>query len=88
MSDSMETEILHFCRDARFEAHEQGRKIGELTYVIDRGTLTVKHTFVNEDCRGRGIAQQMISAAETFAEKEGLKIAATCSYAAAALPKP
>ncbi|AGI47940.1 putative acetyltransferase [Thermoplasmatales archaeon BRNA1] len=79
----MSLEIRHDRCAARFTAEKDGAEVGELTYVIDDGTMNINHTFVNPDQRGQGIATKMTDAAEAFARAEGLKVIATCSYAAA-----
>ena len=83
----METEIVHDPKVCRFTARLGEKEAGWLSYKLGAGTMTIDHTFVAEDCRGQGIARKLVDAAEAFAKHEGLKTAATCSYAAGVLKK-
>lgn len=62
-------------------------------YEIQGGTLTITHTFVPSELRGRGVASHLVRAAVDHARQNNLTPAATCSYAVAwlenhPLPKP
>ena len=79
--------ITHDRCVARFSAVDGDREVGYLTYSVDSGILDIEHTVVMPEMRGRGIAALLVDAALDFSRKEGLGIAASCSYAAAALAK-
>ncbi len=59
-----------------------GKEVGYLTYSIDDGVLDIEHTVVDPAMRGQGIAKKMVDRADQFCKEEGLKIKASCSYAA------
>jgi len=77
--------ISHDRCAARFTASLDGKTVGELTYVIGNDVMNINHTFVEPDLRGRGIGTKLIEEAKSFARSEGLKVVATCSYAASNL---
>ncbi len=78
----MEVEIIQKRCCARISAMVNGKEVGYLTYSIDDGTLDIEHTVVDPEMRGQGIARKMVDAAAQFCRDEGLKIKASCSYAA------
>lgn len=51
-----------------------------LGYTRVNDILDIHHTFVPESMRGKGIAEKLAQAAFEHAEKNGLKIIATCPY--------
>ncbi|HEX6992590.1 MAG TPA: GNAT family N-acetyltransferase [Gammaproteobacteria bacterium] len=55
-----------------------------LDYVqVDERTLDLRHTFVPEALRGRGIAAEIVRFALEYARDRGLRVIPTCSYVAA-----
>ena len=78
----MEVEYEHKRCCARISALYDGKEVGYLTYSIDDGTMDIEHTVVNPSMRGQGIARRMVEMADAFRRQEGLKIKASCSYAA------
>lgn len=68
--------------DSRIYAKdERERIVAEITFPAKDGVATIDHTFVDESLRGQGIAGQLMEAAVSKIQKDGNKIAATCSYA-------
>ena len=68
-----------------FLAVEDGRTVGELTYVfyIKGKTIRIDHTRVHPSQRGKGLAHRLIEAAVAYARAEGLSIVPVCSFAVA-----
>ena len=69
--------------------HDPGRfyvKTGhgeaELLYNIERakGIMSIYHTFVPDEDRGKGIAEVLALASFEYAIKEGLKVRPDCPY--------
>jgi len=54
------------------------------TQVDDR-TLDLRHTFVPDALRGRGLAAQIVRFALDYARSHGLRVIPTCSYVAATI---
>lgn len=78
----MEPEITQDRCRCRISAVVDGKEVGYLTYSIGDGGMDIEHTVVDPACRGKGIAGMMVDRAESFAAEEGLKLTASCSYAA------
>ena len=74
--------ILHHRCGARISTMYEGREIGYLTYTIDDGVLDIEHTVVDPSMRGKGIAGDMVRFCDGFCREPGLRIKASCSYAA------
>ena len=56
--------------------------LGEVTYTVNAGVLTLWHTGVRDALRGQGVAGKLVDAAVAHAEAAGLKVQPLCSYAA------
>lgn len=78
----MPVEYVHKRCCARISAEVDGEEVGYLTYSIDDGCMDIEHTVVDPSMRGQGIARRMVEMADAFRRQEGLKIKASCSYAA------
>lgn len=65
-----------------------GRRIAEMTYrQLGPGRILIDHTEVDVVLRGRGVARQLLDAAVSWARRQGIKISASCSYAAVQLAR-
>ncbi len=62
---------------------------GEAVVDYERAgdTVTITHTFVPPQWRGRGVAARLLETLVAWAEKHHLRVASTCSYATAWLAK-
>lgn len=68
----------------RFYIEESDILVGEIGITkIDDSTISIDHTFVNENYRGKGLARKLLDAALEYADKNNLKIVPVCSYAKA-----
>ena len=74
-------EISHDKERHRFTATEDGHT-AYVSYTISDGGLDIRHTIVEEEIGGRGIASALVKAAYDYARNEGLSCLATCRYAA------
>lgn len=54
---------------------------GELDYTTNNNVLTILHTEVSDELRGKGAGKQLVSAAVDYARKNNMKIIARCSFA-------
>ncbi len=73
-------DITHNKEQCCFEAFLEGER-AFLTYEIYDNSLDVRKTLVPEVFRGQGIASKLVKAAYDYAQEQGLKCIATCSYA-------
>ena len=76
-------EIIHV-KDKGFfiekSSNEKKEIIAELTYKRDGDMLIADHTFVSEELRGQGVAENLFNEIVSFARENDLKIHAVCSY--------
>ena len=76
-------EIIHI-KDKGFfvekSSNEKEEIIAELTYKRDGDMLIADHTFVSEELRGQGVAENLFNEIVSFARENDLKIHAVCSY--------
>ena len=78
-------DVKHDSAAGRFYVEMDGAT-ASLDYVrVDERTLDLRHTFVPEALRGRGIAGEIVRFALNYARGEGLRVIPTCSYVAAAI---
>lgn len=67
---------------SRFEI-EQDNKTSYLEFETDgHGWLTLWHTEVPEELRGRGLAQELVTTAFQYAKDNNLKVDVVCPIAA------
>jgi predicted GNAT family acetyltransferase len=52
----------------------------ELLYKIEGNVISMFHTYVPDEARGQGIAEQLALAAFDFAKRRGLRVRPDCSY--------
>jgi predicted GNAT family acetyltransferase len=76
-----ESTVLHrpdrFCFEIQIGAY-----ITVLEYQLVDGIMTIHHTYVPMELRGKGLAGQLAKAAFDFARAEGLQVIPACSYIA------
>jgi Protein-tyrosine-phosphatase len=72
--------ITHALDKKRFELELEG-EYAYVEYELHDEGLDITHTVVPKSLEGRGIAGAMVKKAYDYALSEGLKPAATCSYA-------
>jgi predicted GNAT family acetyltransferase len=71
--------VFHNPETQRFElACGDGKAFAE--YRREQDLLVITHTFVPTECRGRGLAEQIVRAAMEFARAEKLRVVPQCSY--------
>lgn len=61
---------------------ENGEEIAIITFPeITSGWVNLKHTYVSSNCRGLGLANQLMEEAISVIEQNNWHCIATCSYA-------
>lgn len=78
--------ITHNTAGHRIETKAEGFT-AYVDYTITDGTLSILHTKVPTELKGRGIAAELVKYAYDYAQSQGLRPQAVCSYAAAWLEK-
>ena len=70
----------------RWYIEDEGHVLGEMTYYHQSPiSITIDHTEVSERLKGTGSGKKMIEAAVQYARNNGIKIHATCPFAAKVL---
>ncbi len=58
-----------------------GEREAELLYrMVDQKTMSIYHTFVPEEARGKGVADMLALAAFAYAKEKGMKVRPDCPY--------
>ena len=80
--------VYRFGIDVRLEedrnrsaAYEGDTLVGECEILGSDGHWTIVHTGVRPEYEGRGIAKRLVYAVLEAAERRGIEVSATCSYA-------
>lgn len=79
-----EVVVRHNMAANRFEAEVEGR-LAVAEYELGAGTMTLTHTLVPPELRGRGLAEKLVRAALEHARANGWRVVPACSYVAAFL---
>lgn len=80
--------IVHDTREHKFTAYtDDDRRMGEIGYAPQDGKLIATHTVVDDEFRGRGVAQELLDALVAHAEKEKMRIVPQCSFVASSFEK-
>lgn len=76
-----EIEVRHNRAEGRFETAVDGL-LAVAEYELSDGRMTLTHTFVPNELRGRGMAEKLVRAALAHAQSEHLRVVPACSYVA------
>ncbi|QJX47939.1 N-acetyltransferase [Hymenobacter taeanensis] len=77
----MAAHVQHHPEDQEFTIDENGAG-AELAYSQDGGTIDFTHTFVEEELRGKGLAETLAKAGLAYAREQGLKVRTSCEFMA------
>ncbi|WP_038171064.1 GNAT family N-acetyltransferase [Verrucomicrobium sp. BvORR106] len=75
-------DIDHDSESHRFSLEESGH-VSVLDYELDGRQMTITHTYVPGELRGRGIAAELVQEALEHAREQGWTVVPQCSYVAA-----
>ena len=79
-------QVIDNTGEQRFELHVDGHT-AFLKYARAKGALTLIHTEVPEELRGRHLGEQLVQAALDAGRTEGLRIVAVCPFVRAYMRK-
>lgn len=71
--------VIHNPQESQFEIKIDDH-VALLEYKITNGSITIDHTFVPTELRGKGLAAKLAQAALKFSQTENLKVIPQCSY--------
>lgn len=73
--------IVYEPNNYRVAAYDGSKNIGESTYSDASNLWIIDHTFVDDDYRGKGIAQSLVAEFVKQARKHNVKIIPLCPFA-------
>jgi predicted GNAT family acetyltransferase len=84
----MEIQQINDTRRGYFEAIEDGKEAGKMTYTwAGDSKFIIDHTEVNEGFNGKGVGKKLVMAAVEYARTNNLKIIPLCPFAKSVFDK-
>ena len=78
----MEIQQVNDTRRGYFEAVEDGKEAGKMTYTwAGDSKFIIDHTEVSEEFNGKGVGKKLVMAAVEYARTNNLKIIPLCPFA-------
>ncbi|MFC4479304.1 GNAT family N-acetyltransferase [Flavobacterium chungangensis] len=84
----MEIQQINDIRKGYFEAIEDGKEAGKMTYTwAGDSKFIIDHTEVSPDFNGKGVGKKLVMAAVEYARANNLKIIPLCPFAKSVFDK-
>ncbi|MCV2486860.1 N-acetyltransferase [Flavobacterium sp. SH_e] len=84
----MEIQQINDTRRGYFEAIEDGKEAGKMTYTWAGDTkFIIDHTEVSPDFNGKGVGKKLVMASVEYARANNLKIIPLCPFAKSVFDK-
>ena len=84
----MEIQQTNESRKGYFEALEDGKQAGKMTYTwAGDSKFIIDHTEVNEEFNGKGVGKKLVLAAVEYARANDVKIIPLCPFAKSVFDK-
>ncbi|MDQ6529141.1 GNAT family N-acetyltransferase [Flavobacterium sp. LHD-85] len=84
----MEIQQINDTRRGHFEAIEDGKEAGKMTYTwAGDSKFIIDHTEVSPDFNGKGVGKKLVMAAVDYARANNLKIIPLCPFAKSVFDK-
>ena len=84
----MEINQINDIRKGYFEAIEDGKEAGKMTYTwAGDSKFIIDHTEVNEGFNGKGVGKKLVMKAVEYAKNNNLKIIPLCPFAKSVFDK-
>ncbi len=84
----MEIQQINDIRKGYFEAIEDGKEAGKLTYTwAGDSKFIIDHTEVSPEFNGKGVGKKLVMAAVDYARANNLKIIPLCPFAKSVFDK-
>ncbi len=71
----------------QFEANDNGRKAGFMTYTKQGDKIVLEHTEVDPEYQGKGVGKKLVEHSVKYARENNLTIVPKCAYAKKVLEK-
>ncbi|WDF61396.1 GNAT family N-acetyltransferase [Flavobacterium sp. KACC 22758] len=84
----MEIQQINDIRKGYFEAIEDGKEAGKMTYTwAGDSKFIIDHTEVSPEFNGKGVGKKLVMAAVEYARENNLKIIPLCPFAKSVFDK-
>lgn len=84
----MEIQQINDTRKGYFEAVEDGKEAGKMTYTwAGDSKFIIDHTEVSPDFNGKGVGKKLVMAAVDYARANNVKIIPLCPFAKSVFDK-
>lgn len=84
----MEIQQINDTRKGYFEAIEDGKEAGKMTYTwAGDSKFIIDHTEVSPDFNGKGVGKKLVMAAVDYARANNVKIIPLCPFAKSVFDK-
>ncbi|QLC65190.1 N-acetyltransferase [Flavobacterium sp. LPB0248] len=84
----MEIQQINDIRKGYFEAIEEGKEAGKMTYTwAGDSKFIIDHTEVSPDFNGKGVGKKLVMAAVEYARTNNLKIIPLCPFSKSVFDK-
>lgn len=84
----MEIQQINDIKKGHFEAIEEGKEAGKMTYTwAGDSKFIIDHTEVSPDFNGKGVGKKLVIAAVDYARANNLKIIPLCPFAKSVFDK-
>ncbi|KRD10134.1 GNAT family acetyltransferase [Flavobacterium sp. Root901] len=84
----MEIQHINDPKKGYFEALEDGKQAGQMTYTwAGDSQFIIDHTEVSDDFAGKGVGKKLLMATVDFARKNKVKIIPLCPFAKSVFDK-
>ena len=84
----MEIQQINDTRRGYFEAIEDGKEVGKMTYTwAGDSKFIIDHTEVSPDFNGKGVGKKLVMAAVDYTRANNLKIIPLCPFAKSVFDK-
>ncbi|WP_394773361.1 GNAT family N-acetyltransferase [Flavobacterium sp.] len=84
----MEIKQINDTRRGYFEAVEDGKEAGKMTYTwAGDSKFIIDHTEVNEEFNGKGVGKKLVLASVDYARANNVKIIPLCPFAKSVFDK-
>nr|WP_235832349.1 GNAT family N-acetyltransferase [Flavobacterium zhairuonense] len=85
---TMEIQQINDTRRGYFEAIEDGKEAGKMTYTwAGDSKFIIDHTEVSPDFNGKGVGKKLVMASVEYARANNLKIIPLCPFAKSVFDK-
>lgn len=71
----------------QFEANDNEKRAGIMTYSRHEDRIVLEHTEVDPEYQGKGVGKKLVQKSAEFARENNLKIVPECNYAKKVLEK-